>query len=71
MLKDHNIRYLDLRAARRSSVTLMRDKGVPDHHVAAWQGHEEAVMRRNYLVAMDEGLKAAGESPSSALREAL
>lgn len=71
VLKDHNIRYLDLRAARRSSVTLMRDMGVPDHHVAAWHGHDEAVMRRNYSVAMDEGLKAAGESLSEALREAL
>lgn len=52
-------------------VTLMRDRGVPDHHVAAWHGHDEAVMRRNYSVAMDDGLKAAGESLSQALREVL
>lgn len=71
LLAEHAVRYLDLRAARRSSVTLMRDRGIPDHHVAAWHGHDEAVMRRNYSVAMDDGLRAAGEALMSAFREAL
>lgn len=54
------VRALDLRAARRSSVTHMREAGVPDHLVAAWHGHDEAVMRSFYSVALDDALAAAG-----------
>ncbi len=39
-----------LHAARHSTVTFMRSAGVPDHIVAAWQGHEEVIMRRTYSV---------------------
>jgi integrase len=55
------VRPLDLRAARRSSVTHMREVGVPDHLVAAWHGHDEQVMRSFYSVALDDALAAAGE----------
>ena len=37
-----------LHAARHSTVTFMRNAGVPDHIVAAWHGHDEVVMRRTY-----------------------
>lgn len=68
MLTDSQIPYLDLRAARRSSVTAMRLRGVPDHLVAAWHGHDEEVMRRHYSVALDDGLKDAGASLTAVLR---
>ena len=70
MLTDSGIPYLDLRAARRSSVTAMRLRGVPDHLVAAWHGHDEEVMRRHYSVALDDGLKDAGTSLTAVLRAA-
>lgn len=34
-----------LHAARHSTVTFMRNAGVPDHIVAAWHGHDEVIMR--------------------------
>ena len=37
-----------LHAARHSTVTFMRNAGVPDHIVAAWHGHDEVVMRQTY-----------------------
>jgi integrase len=48
MCKAQGIRYLDTRALRRTSVTLMRDAGVPDHIVARHHGHDEVIMRRAY-----------------------
>jgi hypothetical protein len=68
MLTDSQIPYLDLRAARRSSVTAMRLRGVPDHLVAAWHGHDEEVMSRHYPVTLDDGLKDAGASLTAVLR---
>ena len=49
-----------LYSARHSSVTLMRDRGVPDHDVAAWHGHDEVVMRQTYSHAGEKGLASAG-----------
>ena len=37
-----------LKNARHTSVTLMRNAGVPDHIVASWHGHDESVMRAYY-----------------------
>lgn len=56
------VRPLVLHSARHTSVTLMRDRGVDDHIVAAWHGHDEVVMRQAYSHAQAEPLKAAGES---------
>ena len=54
------VRVLTLHSARHTSVTLMRDRGVDDHIVAAWHGHDEVVMRQTYSHAQAEPLKAAG-----------
>jgi integrase len=51
-----------LHEARHSSVTAMRDAGVADHVVAAWHGHDEAVMRRTYSHAQPERMAEAGEA---------
>jgi integrase len=51
-----------LHSARHASVTAMRDAGVPDHVVAAWHGHDEAVMRATYTHAHEEALAVAGEA---------
>jgi integrase len=49
-----------LHGARHTSVSLMRDAKLPDHVVAHWHGHDEAVMRSVYSHADDTGLAAAG-----------
>jgi site-specific recombinase XerD len=49
-----------LHAARHSTVTFMRNAGVPDHIVAAWHGHDEVVIRQTYSHAHLEQLKDAG-----------
>ena len=54
------VRAVTLHGARHSSVTAMRNAGVPDHVVAAWHGHDEVVMRRTYSHADAAGLAAAG-----------
>lgn len=51
-----------LHAARHSTVTFMRNAGVPDHIVAAWHGHDEVVMRQTYSHAHTEQLKNAAGS---------
>lgn len=56
------VRPLDLRAARRSAVTAMRGRGIADHVVAAFAGHDEAVMRRHYSVALDDALADAAST---------
>jgi integrase len=48
-------------AARHTSVTAIRDRGVPDHIVAAWQGHDEVTMRQTYSHAREDSLAVAGE----------
>ena len=56
-----------LHAARHSSVTAMRDAGVPDHDVAACHGHDEVVMRRSHSHASQDGLAAAGQTLADVL----
>lgn len=56
-----------LHDARHTSVTVMRSLGVPDHVVARWHGHDEAVMRRIYTHAFDEDLRAAAKRLAEAL----
>lgn len=51
-----------LHAARHSTVTFMRNAGVPDHIVAAWHGHDEVVMRQTYSHAHQEQLRTAGSA---------
>lgn len=53
-----------LHAARHSTVTFMRNAGVPDHIVAAWHGHDEVVMRQTYSHAHAEQLRKAGSALS-------
>lgn len=60
------VRAVTLHAARHSSVTAMRDRGVADHIVAAWHGHDEVTMRRTYSHAHPDELAAAGEALSEA-----
>jgi integrase len=55
-----------LHAARHSSVTAMRNAGVPDHVVAAHHGHDEYVMRSVYSHGQDDQLAAAAEALSTA-----
>ena len=50
-----------LHAARHSTVTFMRNAGVPDHIVAAWHGHNPAVSLSIYADAKADELRAAGE----------
>lgn len=54
------VRPVVLHAARHSSVTAMRDRGVPDHIVARWHGHDEVVMRQAYSDAFAEEMAKAG-----------
>lgn len=56
------VRPLTLHSARHTSVTTMRDRGVPDHVVAAWHGHDEAVMRRTYSHALADPMTAAAQA---------
>lgn len=53
-----------LHAARHSTVTFMRNAGVPDHIVAAWHGHDEVVMRQTYSHAHADQLRSAASSLS-------
>lgn len=58
---------LTLHAARHSSVTAMRNAGVPDHIVAAHHGHDEYVMRAVYSHPDDVGLASAAQALSDAM----
>lgn len=49
-----------LHAARHSTVTFMRNAGIPDHIVASWHGHDEVVMRRTYSHVHTEQMREAG-----------
>lgn len=60
------VQAVTLHGARHSSVTTMRNAGVPDHIVAAWHGHDEVVMRRTYSHAHPTELAAAGNALSHA-----
>lgn len=58
--KSAGVTLVPLHCARHTSVTLMRGAGIPDHVVAHWHGHDEAVMRSVYSHADVPGLAAAG-----------
>lgn len=53
-----------LHAARHSTVTFMRNAGIPDHIVAAWHGHDEVVMRRTYSHVHSQEMRSAGSALS-------
>jgi integrase len=61
LCKAAGVRPVVLHAARHSSVTAMRDRGVPDHIVARWHGHDETIMRAVYSDAFAEEMAKAGE----------
>ena len=56
------IGHYTLHEARHTSVTRMRERGVPDMDVAAWHGHDEVTMRRTYSHPSEDGLRRAGET---------
>ncbi|MCA4726902.1 tyrosine-type recombinase/integrase [Mycolicibacterium fortuitum] len=51
-----------LKGLRNTSVSLMLDRGIPVHIVAAWHGHDPAVSLSIYADAKTDELKAAGAS---------
>lgn len=53
---DAGLPPIPLKNARHTSVTLMREAGVPDFIVAAWHGHDETVMRAVYTDAQDPAM---------------
>jgi len=56
-----------LHDARHTSVTNMRAAGKPDHLVARWHGHDEAVMRRTYTHTTVDDLRALAGPISGAM----
>jgi integrase len=48
---EYGLPVIPLKNARHTSITLMRNAGIPDHVVAAWHGHDESVMRSTYTDA--------------------
>lgn len=55
-----DVPVIRLHDARHTSVTIMRSLGVAAHVVAAWHGHDEAVMARTYThTYLDEMREAA------------
>jgi integrase len=50
-----------LHDARHTSVTIMRSLGIPAHVVAAWHGHDEAVMARTYTHTNLDEMRAAAQ----------
>ena len=62
---------VSLHAARHTSVTVLRDLGVPDHLVAAWHGHDEVVMRRTYSHAHTDELTQVGAALAEAMAQVL
>ena len=69
-LHEAGLPYMDLRAARRSAVTALRLRGVPDPIVARWAGHDEAVMRRYYTGIETAELADASDAIAAVLRGA-
>jgi hypothetical protein len=53
---------IKLHGLRNTSVTLMLDRGIPVHIVAAWHGHDPAVALSIYSDAQAGELRAAGAS---------
>ncbi len=62
----NGVRVHVLHAARHTSVTLMRNAGIPDHVVAEHRGHDEVVMARTYSHAhLDDRRRAVASMPIS------
>jgi integrase len=61
------VRGFTLHAARHTSVTTMRNAGVPDHIAAQWHGHDENIMRAVYSHAHADELQKAGAALAKAL----
>lgn len=66
-MKAAGVAEFTLHEARHTSVTAMRDAGVPDHVIAQWHGHSEAIMKDTYSHALDAGLAKAGAALAKAL----
>lgn len=58
-----------LHAARHTSVTMMRDAGVPDHIVAGRHGHDESLMRGTYTHSQADELAKAGAALAGVLSQ--
>lgn len=56
------LRRIKLHGLRNTSVSLMLDRGIPVHIVAAWHGHDPAVSVSIYAEAKADELRAAGAS---------
>lgn len=59
---------IPLKNARHTSVTVMREAGVPDFVVAAWHGHDETVMRAVYTDAQDPAMTRAADAIQQAMK---
>jgi len=68
IVKQAEVRPVTLRSARASSVTALRLAGVDDLVVAAWHGHDEAVMRKHYSKANADPLRQAAETLAEVTR---
>lgn len=65
LARDADVPVIRLHDARHTSVTIMRSLGIPAHVVAAWHGHDEAVMARTYTHTYLDEMRAAAERLSS------
>ncbi|MGI8578628.1 MAG: tyrosine-type recombinase/integrase [Nocardioidaceae bacterium] len=61
LARQAEVPVIRLHDARHTSVTIMRSLGIPAHVVAAWHGHDEAVMARTYTHTYLDELRAAAE----------
>lgn len=59
--REAKVPAIRLHDARHTSVTIMRSLGVPAHVVAAWHGHDEAVMARTYTHTYLDEMRAAAQ----------
>jgi integrase len=57
--KQAGVPAIRLHDARHTSVTSMRERGVPDDVVAQWHGHDENVMRAVYTHSRTEAMRTA------------
>ena len=64
------MRPLVSHSARHTSVTAMRDLGLPDHVVARWHGHDESMMRATYSYALTDPTADAGAALAGVWQQA-
>ncbi len=65
--REAGVPVIRLHDARHTSVTIMRSLGIPSHVVAAWHGHDEAVMARTYTHTFLDEMRAAAKRLSDSL----